>query len=110
MSGTWYGVEILDHVTKGRPIVDTCIKVNIRQQENNYIELEWKERDFVVTYKFRILDQTRRGKWTSQGSQSGKNEEPLKKILAEVHSNSNLSSFLFFYNGENFKLNRLFVI
>lgn len=73
MSGTWYGVEILDHITKGRPVVDSCIKINIRQQENNYIDLEWREDDFVVNYKFVILDQTRRGKWTSQGFQSGEN-------------------------------------
>lgn len=72
MSGTWYGVEIIDHVANNRPVVDSCIRINIRQHDNNYIELEWREYDFVVNYKFVILDQTRRGIWTSQGYQSGK--------------------------------------
>lgn len=70
MSGSWYGIEIMEHVHKGRPVVDSCIRVEIQHQDSNYVNLIWKERDFKVQYKFVILDQKHRGNWTSQGSQN----------------------------------------
>lgn len=72
MTGTWYGVELLDHVNRGRPTADSCIKIDLKDTGNNQIELKWKERNFEVTYKFVILDPSLRGVWTSQGSQTGK--------------------------------------
>ncbi len=71
MSGSWYGIEILEHVTRNRPAVDSCIKVELRHRDANYVDLIWREHDFQVVYKFVILDQTQRGNWTSQGQQTG---------------------------------------
>lgn len=71
MNGHWYGIEILEHVNKGRPNAESCIKIEFRYRNSNYIDLIWRERNFQVDYTFVILDQTQRGNWTSQGQQSG---------------------------------------
>ena len=71
MAGQWFGIEILEHVDKGRPAVDSCIRMEIKEVDSNNVELIWRERNFEVIYKFVILNPNSRGVWTSQGSQTG---------------------------------------
>lgn len=72
MTGSWYGIELLDHVNRGRPAADSCIKIELKDLGNNQIELIWRERNFEVIYKFVIDDPSTRGVWTSKGFQIGK--------------------------------------
>lgn len=71
MTGFWYGIEILEHIARNRPPVESCIKVDIKTGRNDHVFLTWREKNLAVTYTFYIEDNSQRGMWTSLGNQEG---------------------------------------